>query len=546
MNSILEERDISVNEKMETDQVNNNESNADYSNIYPKDSKTFKNMSLNEMTMNLSKFEDNEADADLLKIYTHDLQMYKDPPTGQISLEKFEKLGAQRLEVLRIIDRLSKQVEIKYEDMKECLLSGLKQKGLEYYVRLIKSPGSDTNSAADIEMRRRDHISHFILRLALCRNQKTLDWFINLEQRLFWIRFASLNDPGIENFLALYNFDYPTLSEEQKNEHRENLIAVHDNIDVDKTVIYKVPYLRARKLVKDRKIFLHRGFVFVPRTEMIHVTTQAFKEFLKAQINVISIKAIRNESRLEPILKNLFTFTDTVILPEITSIPLDSLDELAEKSYPLCMKIMHEALRKVHHLKNGARLQYGVFLKLIGISYDCQVDFFKEEFLKTMDICTFENSYLYYIQHIYGKVGRRIEYKTFSCKPIIESKVGFGEYHGCPYKNMTEETLRSNLKKLGIEEEGIEEIEDLAKDQRYREACTKCFHLRYQTPLNELIESPSTFFFKSQNIVLRERRLKEKKEKERLEKEKIDKEKAFLATLENADISNLELSNWEL
>lgn len=115
---------------------------------------------------------------------------------------------------------------------------------------------------------------------------------------------------------------------------------------------------------------------------------------------------------------------------------------------------MHEALRKVHHLKNGARLQYGVFLKLIGISYDSQVDFFKEEFLKTMDICTFENSYLYYIQHIYGKVGRRIEYKSFTCKPIIQSKVGFGEYHGCPYKNMTEETLRINLKKMGIEDEG--------------------------------------------------------------------------------------------
>ena len=119
------------------------------------------------------------------------------------------------------------------------------------------------------------------------------------------------------------------------------------------------------------------------------------------------------------------------------------------------MRIMHKALRKNHHLKNGGRFQYGVFLKLIGISYESQVDFFKEEFLQNMDLLTFEQKYIYYIQHIYGKVGRRLEYKNLSCKSLIESKVGFGQYHGCPYKNMTEETLRFNLKEMGIEEGNI-------------------------------------------------------------------------------------------
>ena len=114
--------------------------------------------------------------------------------------------------VLQIIDRLEKQIEIKYEEIKECLLSGLKSKELDYYIRLIKSPGCDSNTAVDIEARKKDHISHFVLRHALSRIQKTQDWFIKLEERLFKIRFSSLNNVGIEKFLALYNLNYPTVS----------------------------------------------------------------------------------------------------------------------------------------------------------------------------------------------------------------------------------------------------------------------------------------------------------------------------------------------
>ena len=44
-------------------------------------------------------------------------------------------------------------------------------------------------------------------------------------------------------------------------------------------------------LVKDRKIYVKRGFAFVPRPDMIHVASQAYKEFLRREINV-SVKNV--------------------------------------------------------------------------------------------------------------------------------------------------------------------------------------------------------------------------------------------------------------
>ena len=44
-------------------------------------------------------------------------------------------------------------------------------------------------------------------------------------------------------------------------------------------------------------------------------------------------------------------------------IDIGSLDALSARSFPLCMKTMHDALRTNHHLRHTARMQYSLFLK---------------------------------------------------------------------------------------------------------------------------------------------------------------------------------------
>jgi len=48
------------------------------------------------------------------------------------------------------------------------------------------------------------------------------------------------------------------------------------------------------------------------------------------------------------------------------------------------MRSMQDALQKEHKLKHGARLQYGLFLKGIGLSLEDAMIFWRSEFTKVM------------------------------------------------------------------------------------------------------------------------------------------------------------------
>lgn len=62
------------------------------------------------------------------------------------------------------------------------------------------------------------------------------------------------------------------------------------------------------------------------------------------------------------------------------------LVQLSKQSFPLCMRHLHDTLRSTHHLKHGGRIQYGLFVKGIGLSLEQSLKFWRDEFTKNMDI----------------------------------------------------------------------------------------------------------------------------------------------------------------
>ena len=60
--------------------------------------------------------------------------------------------------------------------------------------------------------------------------------------------------------------------------------------------------------------------------------------------------------------------------------------QLSRESFPPCMRHLHESLRRDHHLKHFARLQYGLFLKNIGLTLEQALAFWRAEFTKKMDV----------------------------------------------------------------------------------------------------------------------------------------------------------------
>lgn len=93
------------------------------------------------------------------------------------------------------------------EDRKKALCDSLKSDGLKYYANLLYADGSNPQSEEHLQIRRKDHISHFILRLVYCHDMEQTKWFINQEVEFFKLRFNSLEKKGIEHLLSISNMD---------------------------------------------------------------------------------------------------------------------------------------------------------------------------------------------------------------------------------------------------------------------------------------------------------------------------------------------------
>ena len=130
----------------------------------------------------------------------------------------------------------------------------------------------------------------------------------------------------------------------------------------------------------------------------------------------------------------------------------DMIKGLAERHFPLCMRSMQNTLNATHHLKYTARLQYGLFLKGIGLSLDDAIKFFRTEFTKAhVDPEKFDKEYTYGIRYNYGKEGKKVNWAPWNCMRIIMGNVSPGESHGCPYRHYDSDALRALLVKSGVE-----------------------------------------------------------------------------------------------
>lgn len=78
--------------------------------------------------------------------------------------------------------------------------------------------------------------------------------------------------------------------------------------------------------------------------------------------------------------------------------------------YPICMRNLHKTLRRDKHLRHYGRLQYGLFLKGIGLDVDQALIFWRSAFANTSDE-KFRKEYQYNIRHSYGLEGGRRNYK---------------------------------------------------------------------------------------------------------------------------------------
>lgn len=132
------------------------------------------------------------------------------------------------------------------------------------------------------------------------------------------------------------------------------------------------------------------------------------------------------------------------------------------------MRTLHEKLRDAHHLKHMGRMQYGLFLKGIGVSLEDALIFWRSEFTRIMTDKQFDSNYAYNVRHNYGQEGKRTDYTPYSCLKIITGNVGPGESHGCPFRHFDANNLRGTLTRQGVKRDGIEDVISLVEGGHYQ------------------------------------------------------------------------------
>ena len=207
------------------------------------------------------------------------------------------------------------------------------------------------------------------------------------------------------------------------------LARVHDKVLLRPTDFVKVPFLQALDLVGRRRVLVRGGTAFVPRDRLISIITSRFRASVSAcaALSLLpwpgalcpitrtnppppqlsrglafankALPTILQDDRLGDILVNM---TRSYIGREYgkgqgalagAEVRAGDVQGLSESSYPLCMEHLHRGLMTHHHLRHDGRMQYGLFLKGLGLGLEEALIFWQTEFTKSMSPDDFVKRY---------------------------------------------------------------------------------------------------------------------------------------------------------
>jgi DNA primase large subunit len=328
----------------------------------------------------------------------------------------------------------------------------------------------------------------------------------------FKFKFTSMTTAEIKDFIELYEMGYRPISDEQKQEVRMELQNSSTG-NVDNIDFYKVNFLQVLDLVRLRKCFLKAGFAYVSSHDFSSIIGGHHQKFIEKGLlsHLKFLPEFENDERIVGIIKGLHTsyVGKDYTVNKDADIPIESLDQLSLKSYPICMRMCHESLRKTHHMKHAGRIQYGLFLKGIGVTLEDSLRFWREEMTKNMEPDKFDKSYAYGIRYNYGKEGSRTNWSPYSCNKIITTVPGAQDVAGCPFKLWDSIELRSKLSSYGLNPIATQEVVSYASKGHFQLACGRYFEAVHETRLDEGVNHPNGYFENSQ-IIMGTRQAKEK------------------------------------
>ncbi|PVU94050.1 hypothetical protein BB561_002847 [Smittium simulii] len=370
-------------------------------------------------------------------LYPSRLSFYQKLPDLEISIDDFETFALDRLKVL-------KEIELAY--IRGPTPKDIQKRIIEVATKYLPLSGRKHkifNSL--IAERKKDYLSHFILRLSFSRTQELRLWLVKQESLLFKARFLEYDAEDRDLFFK--NTDLNLSPQFSKDFWKPDSY-------------YKVNFEDALDLVTQRKIVIKMGFAYVPGSELVSLLTEDFKKRLDNSMIICSrsLPLLEGDDRLLPVLQNMSAQYN---ISEYQS--TGSVDEIT-----------------ANDIEN-----YGLFLKGIGLKLPEALKFWRNMFSRKYAEDLFNKDYAYNIRHSYGMEGKRANYSPYSCKRVItQNQPGSGDYHGCPFRSFNSVRLQqfltgvTNLSSPQSCDSQIAEIVDLAKKSHFQSACTRFLELQ--------------------------------------------------------------------
>lgn len=134
--------------------------------------------------------------------------------------------------------------------------------------------------------RKRDHYSHFILRLAFSATEDLRRRFSRLETMLFRLRFKDDDIRERKAFVNSLKLDWEEVGDDEKRELREQLMATSGSKKNEEQEWCKVDWERVPDLVEQRKVFVKRGKAYVPQREQMSLVVAEFTRRLDEALEV--------------------------------------------------------------------------------------------------------------------------------------------------------------------------------------------------------------------------------------------------------------------
>ncbi|KAJ2558587.1 DNA primase subunit pri2 [Coemansia sp. RSA 1933] len=405
--------------------------------------------------------------------YPSRLSVYADPPDLEVSIEEFETFALDRLQVLRAVE--DAQLRSRGDDEMRKRVSEALDKHLPLHTNRSKLPPRQL-----VAERRKDHVSHFILRLAFSRTEELRGWFLRYECALLKHRFKEADMAEKQELLAASKLRLDPLSTTAKEERlgdAAHFYTTHEQL-------FEVDFERVLDLVSRLQVVVQSGRAFVPQSEVATLLLHEFRQTLTRALAVCAkaLPQMGEDERLVPVLQNLSSQTSrseyqsTGAAGEVSA---DSVDALGS-SFPLCMQHLHSQLLRDHHLRHGGRMQFGLFLKGIGLSLQEALVYWRRAFSAMTDD-QFQKGHAYNVRHNYGMEGKRTNYTPYSCHRIITTNPpGPGDHHGCPFRHFSSDRLRAALHQDRLTDAEVREVADLASAGHFQVACTRHLEAKIQ------------------------------------------------------------------